>query len=97
MCSPELTLGLCCICCGTLTPENTHEIYSDLHKGKCAILAGQYETWEQSEEAKRFMGYRDAYVKYSVSWHRATRDYYAFVDRVATEDHYDNGDNSGLT
>lgn len=47
MCSPELTRGLCQICTGTLTPENTHvdrfDNTWDVHKGVCAIEAGDIE------------------------------------------------------
>lgn len=45
MAHPDLWKGICCICMGTLTPENT--LYEDcgegrggLHKGVCAYHAG---------------------------------------------------------
>ena len=47
MCSPELTRGMCQVCYGTLLPENTHiDRYGnvwDVHKGVCAIEAGDME------------------------------------------------------
>lgn len=47
MCNPELTKGLCQICTGTLTPENTHvDSFGntwDVHKGVCAIEAGDFD------------------------------------------------------
>lgn len=95
MCSPELTRGMCCICCGTLTPENT--LYDDLnegrggvHRGKCAILAGVGLTPEQEIEAKHLIRHVHTCVNGSLQHKQATMDYYGFVDRIATEDHYDN-------
>ena len=47
MCSPELTKGLCQICTGTLTTDNTQVDRLgntwDVHKGVCAIEAGCIE------------------------------------------------------
>jgi hypothetical protein len=47
MCSPELTRGMCRICTGTLTPETTyvdrHGNRWDVHKGVCAIEAGEID------------------------------------------------------
>lgn len=96
MCSPELTRGLCCICCGTLTEENT--LYDDLnegrggvHKGKCAILAGIYNEVSAAEENRltRLVERIRITKGNRELWMDAFREYYAFVDSIATEDHYD--------
>lgn len=95
MCHPSLTVGMCCICYGTLTPDNT--LYEDLHqgrggvhRGKCAILAGIYP-----DSAAQFTC--EALIKKmhaapsprSPEWNAAYRQYGAYIDRIITEDHYD--------
>lgn len=68
MCSPELTRGMCQICTGTLLPENTHiDRYGnvwDIHKGVCAIEAGDMEVVPPY--------YRDTYCWYMDRIHDAS-------------------------
>jgi hypothetical protein len=95
MCSPELTRGMCQVCLGTLTPETT-EPESDVHKGKCAVLAGI----SPPEHRERL----DALIKFAHRWPHgspqrdcAMRDYYRFVHSIAEVDHYDYSNTGYLT
>jgi hypothetical protein len=90
MCSPELRKGICQICMGTLTLENEHVDRDgnrwDVHRGVCAILAGEVPYQHQA-----------AYSNWMQRLHRAStnavRDsirkaFYKWVRQVATENHY---------
>ena len=92
MCSPELTRGLCQICTGSLTPENTFVDDDgnawDEHKGVCAIHAGAIDPVPYY--------HRPTYVRYLARIQRAktqwTRQeiikaFYKWVNSVAEEDH----------
>lgn len=96
VCAPELTRGLCQICTGTLTPETTHvDRFGnawDVHKGVCAILAG--DSW-----AVPFL-HRPSYhwllaqiSKASTSEVRRIKikTFNKWVRQVADEDHYHYG------
>ena len=90
MCSPELTKGICCICYGTITPENRHDDYSDLHRGKCAILAGVYPDLAAELTCEAFIKQmRAAPSNRSPEWYDAYRRYGAYIDSLGPEDHYD--------
>lgn len=94
MCSPELTMGICCICFGTLTPENTlyddlHEGRGGVHKGKCAILAGIYpDSYAELVCQALIRRMHAAPNNRSPEWYEAYGRYGAFIDRIITEDHY---------
>ncbi|MCG7607059.1 hypothetical protein [Mycobacterium sp. CnD-18-1] len=92
MCSPELTKGMCCICFGTLTPDNT--LYDDLnegrggvHRGVCAILAGIYPDDQARETAERMIAEIHAQPPGD---NEVMRRYYRWVHEVAEADFYDN-------
>lgn len=92
MCSPELTKGLCQICTGTLTPENTHVDYDgnvwDVHKGVCAIHAGQVpylHRMQYSWYVQRMHNASTQEVRRVI-----TNAFYKWVREVADEDHYCN-------
>lgn len=93
MCSPELTKGMCCICFGTLTPENTlyddlHEGRGGIHRGVCAILAGIYPDEQIEETAERLIA--DLHAEpYGPHRNWMMRKYHEWVHAVATENHYD--------
>lgn len=95
MCHPDLTKGMCCICYGTLRPETTlfedlYEGRGGVHKGKCAILAGivpEEHVYESDHLIKRI----HSAPPNSPRRRRAERDYYAFVDRIAEVDYYEDG------
>lgn len=93
MCSPELTRGLCQICTGTLTPDNTYVDREgnmwDVHIGVCAIHVGQVP-----------YGHEVAYGQYMQRMHDAStqtvrqgiiKAFYKWVKEIADEDHYFNG------
>lgn len=94
MCSPDLCKGICCICYGTLTPENTlyddlHEGRGGIHKGICAYHAGivpaehqkQYDVWMSSlKTCPPQGGIRGMLIQ----------GFYQWVASVAEEDYYDN-------
>lgn len=91
MCSPELWQGLCCICYGTLTFENA--LYADLgegrggvHRGKCAILAGIVPEEHIAEHDRLIRHIHNC--PSGPQKDGARREYYAFVDGIATEDQY---------
>lgn len=95
MCSPDLCRGICCICCGNLTPETT--LYDDLgegrggvHRGKCAILAGLSMTPAQKSFVDDLILEAHHMEPNSPERRQADRRYYRYVDAIATEDHYDN-------
>lgn len=94
MCSPELTRGLCQICTGTLTAENTFVDRDnntwDVHKGVCAIHAGAIDAVPYH--------HRPSYVRYlariqgaKTQWARQEiiKAFYKWVNAVASEDHRD--------
>lgn len=94
MCSPELTKGMCCICYGTLTPDNTlfddlHEGRGGVHRGKCAILAGIMPE-EHLPESDRLIRHIHN-VPRGAQHDRAIREYYAWIDSVCDVDHYEDG------
>ncbi|OMC52530.1 hypothetical protein A5742_16405 [Mycolicibacterium fortuitum] len=91
MCSPELTRGMCQICTGTLTPDTTHvDRYGnvwDVHKGVCAIHAGEVPH-----------GHEFTYGWFMRRIHSAStqsvrqeiiKAFYKWVKEIADEDHYD--------
>lgn len=97
MCSPELTRGLCQICTGTLTPENTHVDRHgntwDVHKGVCAIEAGDVEAVP--------LMYRSTYSWYMERIRKGStpevkrlisRKFARWIREVAEEDHYYKGE-----
>lgn len=88
---PDLTRGLCQICTGTLTPENTHVDRDgntwDVHKGVCAMHAGQVPPQHQvkwSWYVGRMHNASTGAVRRSI-----TRAFYKWIDEVADENHYD--------
>jgi hypothetical protein len=92
MCSPELREGICQICFGTLTPENTHRTeggyLDDVHRGKCAILGGFVPEEHRHEADALIVLVWDATGPAKAE---AIKRYYAFVDSIATADFYDEG------
>lgn len=92
MCSPELTKGLCQICTGTLTPENTHVDRDgnvwDVHKGVCAVHAGEVPYGHAAKYSwymKRMRNASTQAVRQSI-----IKAFYVWVKQVADEDHYRN-------
>lgn len=88
---PDLTKGLCQICTGTLTPENTYvDRFGnkwDVHKGVCAIHGGQVPTRHEAKYGwyvKRMHNASTAEVRRSI-----TQAFYKWVEEIADEDHYD--------
>lgn len=94
MCSPDLCKGICCICMGTLTPENA--LYMDcgegrggLHKGYCAYHAGDVAEEHQTisdlfAELLRKMDNKDP------ARNTALHLYDAWIESLGIENHYDN-------
>jgi hypothetical protein len=92
MCSPELTRGICCICFGSLTPDNTlhddlNEGRGGVHRGKCAVLAGIYSDDDAAAEGEYLIRHMHNCAYGSRQHDKALKNYYAFVDRISTEDH----------
>lgn len=84
---------MCCICYGTLTPENTlvddlHEGRGGVHKGKCAYLAGIVPPVHQAQSDK-LIRHIHSHRPNSQPRRLATNRYYAWIDSVCGEDHYD--------
>lgn len=79
-------LGLCCICSGGLAGESIHVDQHgdkwDIHKGVCAILAGDVPVEHQTMHnfliwrAKRYPD-------------ECRQEYYMWVFSIAEENHYD--------
>ncbi|MBB3752478.1 hypothetical protein FHT44_004990 [Mycolicibacterium sp. BK634] len=95
MCSPELVKGMCCICCGTLTPENIYVddagVQWDFHRGKCAILGGVYSDPVHEAVGEALIKAFQSLPANSAERHLMNRIYYGFADLVADEDHFDRG------
>ncbi len=88
MCHPSLTEGMCCICYGTVTPENVHPEYRDLHRGKCAILAGVYPDPWCEITCEVFIQRMHAHpTKYGPEWNKISQEYYRYIASVTDEDY----------
>lgn len=92
MCSPELTKGMCTICFGTLTSENTFvDRFGDawnVHKGVCAIHAGEPP---EGYHAATYWQYMDRMKNASTQFVRQEiiKSFYKWVLEIADENHYD--------
>lgn len=92
MCSPELAKGMCTICCGTLTSDNTFtdrfgNVW-DVHKGVCAIHAGNppegYHAAMYAQYMKRMKNASTQFVRQEI-----IKSFYKWVIEIADENHYD--------
>ncbi|QGJ93701.1 hypothetical protein SEA_HANNACONDA_60 [Mycobacterium phage Hannaconda] len=90
MCSPELIRGMCAICTGALAPDNTYvdEFGNrwDLHKGVCAMHAGQVPP----HHAPMYWGYVARIHNAPTPEVRrvVTKSFYKWIKEVAEEDHH---------
>lgn len=97
MCSPELTRGLCQICTGALTPENTQVDRDgnewDVHKGVCAIHAGCVDAvpYRQRVVYSRYMN-RIKQASSREVRRLIIKGFYKWVEQVAEENHYHESD-----
>ncbi len=95
MCHPSLTEGMCCICYGTLTPENTlyddlHEGRGGIHRGKCAILGGIYPDLAAAITCEVFMKRMHNHPTNTCpAWHALYAEYMKYIDVLTDEDFYD--------
>lgn len=93
MCSPELTRGMCQICTGTLTSETTYVDRDgnlwDVHKGVCAIEAGEVPFVHQ----EKYSWYMSRACNASTQEVRRSiiKAFKKWIREIADENHYYDG------